>query len=88
MVSDLATAVNFVNTHVHVSLTQDQFNGLVDFVYNVGTGTALKGTVFTLVNSGDFEAVASKLEEYVYSGGQKLASLLPRRIAEAAGFEE
>ncbi len=86
--SDIASAVAFVNNHVHITLTQDQFNGLVDFVYNVGTGTALKGTVFALVNAGDFDGVASKLEEYVYSGGQKLASLLPRRIAEAAGFEE
>jgi lysozyme len=83
---DIAKVVDAINQYVTVPLTQDQFNGLVDFIYNVGLGNFLNGTVLSKINSGDFAAAAATIEQYVKSGGQVLASLIPRRITDALGF--
>jgi lysozyme len=84
---DVKVAEAFVNEHITVPLTQGQFNSLVDFVFNVGTATVLRGTVLQLVNQSNFEGAAAKLREYVYSMGKKMPSLERRRIAESAAFE-
>lgn len=75
-----------VNTYVHIVLTQEEFDALVDFVFNVGAGNFKDSTVLKLLNESKYTEAAKHLEDWQYSKGVKLAGLLRRRVAEEAEF--
>jgi lysozyme len=66
-------------------LTQNQFDALVSFIYNVGSIKPNSGLDKAL-RSGRPKVVAANLQRYVYAGGQKLAGLVKRRNYEAMLF--
>jgi len=77
---------------VRVPLAQGQFDALVIFAYNIGTGEKGFGgsDLLEKLNAGDYEAVPLELARWVYAriGGkkEKRKSLVARRAAEAAIF--
>jgi lysozyme len=87
LLSDVAWAESEVNRVVHVPLTQPEFDGLVDFVFNAGSGNFEKSTTLRLLNNKDYHGAAKVLEMWDMAGGQHLAGLLKRRKAEEALFE-
>lgn len=84
---DTKTAVDAVNRLVTVSLTQSQFDSLVDFVFNLGQGRFAGSTMLKLLNLRDYEGAAREFERWSYAGGVQIAGLLRRRQAEAEEFE-
>ena len=66
---------------ITASLTQNQFDALVSFTYNCGGG-CLK----TLCKDRTAAQIAAKLPLYNKSGGQAVAGLTRRRMAEQALF--
>ncbi len=68
---------------VKVPLNQNQFDALVDFVYNLGSGTLAHSTLLEKLNSGAYDAVPDEVRRFVYAGGKKLAGLERRREREA-----
>jgi lysozyme len=54
---DLATAEAAVNRYVTVPLSQNQFDALTDFTYNVGSGNLRTSTLLQDVNAGASDAV-------------------------------
>jgi lysozyme len=84
--ADLAAAVACVNRVVRVSLTQGQFDALVDFCYNAGRGSFERSTLLEKVNHEDFEGAAVQFGLWVYAGGEVEPGLVRRRKAEAAIF--
>lgn len=85
---DVQEAVDMINQHVKVALTQGQFDALVDFVFNLGGVNFEHSTLFMMLNQGNFEGAADQFERWAYAGGQKVAGLLRRRQAEEAEFKE
>jgi lysozyme len=85
---DIATAVNAVNKFVTVSLTQNEFDALVDFVYNCGVSAFIDSTLYKFINRNLIEDAAKQFELWDHSGGKVVAGLLRRRIAERNLFEE
>lgn len=96
---DAAAYVEAVDRHVTVDLTQRQFDMLVDFAFNWGTGAAAgfpATSVLRLVNAGDFAGVARELVDgrgpstAAYPGGRPydkgLAGVRKRRALEAQAF--
>lgn len=83
---DIADAVQFVNDHVTVPLTQGQFDALVDFVFNLGDGAFQSSTLLKLINAGDMEAATNEFEKWSHAGGKVVAGLLRRRQAEKEEF--
>lgn len=83
---DTQTAVNAVNRLVIVDLTQSEFDALVDFVFNVGTGNFANSTMLELLNQGDYAGAAGQFERWDKCNGQVVAGLLNRRIAEEKEF--
>ncbi|MGH2622045.1 MAG: lysozyme [Sphingobacterium sp.] len=76
-----------VQSLVEVPLTQNQFDALVSFAYNLGT-TALAGsTLLRELNKGRYESAAGQFERWVYASGKKLKGLIRRRIAEKQLFQ-
>jgi lysozyme len=81
---DLTKFENAVDRLVKVPLTQNQFDALVSFTFNVGEGALAKSTLLKKLNAGDYDAVPSELMKWTKGGGKELPGLVRRRRAEAA----
>jgi len=87
LMQDVSKAVAAVNRLVTVPLTQNQFDALVDFTYNLGEGSLGGSTLLREVNAGNFDAAAAQFVRWDKAGGVELAGLKRRREAEAALFQ-
>jgi len=83
---DLQVAELTVNTNVKVKLTQGQFDALVSFVFNLGSGNFVKSTLIKKLNAGDYAGAADEFGKWVNAGGKKLSGLVKRRAAEREVF--
>jgi lysozyme len=83
---DASSAADAVNRYVNVDLNQNQFDALVDFTYNVGSGNLYSSTLLTLLNAGNYDAVPTQLLRWNRSGGQVVDGLTNRRTAEGQLF--
>lgn len=59
--TDVAWAVDAVNTLVKVPLTQNQFDVLVSFVFNVGAGNFKTSTLLKKLNAKDYQGAADQM---------------------------
>ena len=81
--SDARSAERAVNTLVRVPLSQSQFDALVSFTYNLGSGSLERSTLRKVLNRGDYAAVPEQLRRWNKAGGKVLKGLVRRREAEA-----
>ncbi|MGB7191000.1 MAG: lysozyme [Acidobacteriaceae bacterium] len=86
LIEDIQAAVHCVHEFVTVKLTQPQFDALVDFAFNVGTGNFRNSTLLREINAGQFPEAAAQFNLWDHCGGVVNAGLLRRRRAEAAEF--
>jgi len=86
LINDLDVAENHVRRYVKVPLTQNQFNALVSFTYNLGGGTLKKSTLLKLLNEKNYEGASSEFRKFVFAGNKKLAGLVKRRADEQLLF--
>lgn len=86
LAEDIAWAASEVNKLVHVSLTQEEFDALVDFTFNCGCGNFDHSTLLALVNKGDYVAAAAQFQLWDHVGAKVSAGLLRRREAEQKMF--
>jgi lysozyme len=56
----LSTFITAVNQSVKVPLTQNEFDALVSFTYNVGTGAMAKSTLVKKLNLSDYAGAADQ----------------------------
>lgn len=84
---DLKDAEDCINANVHVPLTQNEFDALVSFTFNLGCGNLKKSTLLELINQSDYDGAALEFRKWDKAGGQVLAGLTRRRYAEAQLFE-
>lgn len=90
--SDLRTAENAVNRNIKVSLTQEQFDGLVSYTYNRGPTGAM--AAYRLINAGDLQGAASEMRKRTVVRVKKkgkmvteaAVGLIARRAEESAPF--
>lgn len=73
---------------VKVPLTQGQFDALVDFVYNLGSGRLQHSTLLYKLNGGDYAGAAKEFGRWVFAGKSKLPGLVARRAKEMEMFNE
>jgi lysozyme len=85
---DLKAAVAFVNHYVTAHLTQEEFDALTDFVFNVGAGSFAKSTMLLYINKGLLSQAAFEFQKWDHAGGKVMAGLLTRRLAEENLFKE
>lgn len=86
LVSDTGKAVNAITKFVKVPLTQNQFDALVSFTYNVGVGAFLGSTLLTLLNRGDYTGASAQFSRWNKSQGKVNATLTARRASEQTLF--
>jgi lysozyme len=88
LLDDLCHSESDVNYLVCVPLTQDQFDALVDFDFNLGVGNFEHSTLLLLLNEGNFEGAAREFDKWDRCGGRIIAGLLRRRQQETIEFTQ
>ena len=83
---DIETYENYVNKYVIVSLTQNQFDALVSWVYNLGPTNLRNSTMLKVLNAGKYSEVPYQMKRWNQAGGKVLKGLVVRRKAEAELF--
>ncbi len=86
LISDLAQCERAVNRLVKVTLTQNQFDALVSFVFNVGSGNLQSSTLLRKLNSGDYKGAADEFLRWNKAAGKVMNGLVARRTAEREFF--
>ena len=86
LLKDLAWVEAAVNKHVTSPLTQQQYDALCSFIYNVGAGAFGKSTLLRRLNEGDYDAAANQLPRWNKQKKVVLSGLTRRRAAEKALF--
>lgn len=74
----------YVNEAVTRELNQNQFDALVSFAYNLGSGNLNSSTLLKKINANPCDpSIADEFGKWVYAGGKVLNGLVRRRKAEA-----
>jgi len=75
----------YVDSYTTDSITQNQFDALVSFCYNLGPTNLKSSTLLKKVNANTKdETIKDEFLKWTKAGGRKLAGLVKRREAEAA----
>ena len=72
----------YIYGRVKVDLTQNEFDALCSFIYNVGSGNFASSTLLTELNKGNYNNAADELLRWDKSGGEVLVGLSKRRAHE------
>lgn len=84
---DLRIAENCVNRATNGTvLTQQQFDALVSFVFNLGCSALHRSTLLAKLLDGDDDGASVEFARWNKAGGKVLAGLTRRREAEAELF--
>jgi len=79
---DLSKAEGAVGRYVRVRLIQNQFDALVSFTFNVGTGALQSSALRQKLNRGEYDDAASEFGRWIIAGGRRSLGLVRRREAE------
>lgn len=84
LISVLDTFEKAVDSYCRDDINQDQFDALVSFAYNLGTGNLKSSTLLKKVNANPNDpTIRDEFMKWVNGGGKKLPGLVRRRQAEA-----
>ena len=84
LAADVRDAGQSVEELVKVPLSQGQFDALVDFVFNLGSGRLASSTLLKILNAGRYADAAEQLLRWDQAGGKECPPLKARREAELA----
>ncbi|WP_369602611.1 lysozyme [Hahella sp. SMD15-11] len=71
---------------IDVPLSDGQFDALVSFTFNLGTGALQRSTLRRKVNREEHEQVPREFMRWVWAGGRKLRGLITRRLHESMRY--
>jgi lysozyme len=86
LIEEMNEYEGYINNSVLVDLTQNQFDAMVSWVYNLGNGNLNASTLLKVLNSGDYAGVPAQMMRWNKAGGKVLEGLTRRRQAEADLF--
>lgn len=89
--ADALLAQDLAKFEAHVAelcpvCSQQQFDALVSFAYNLGQGALAGSTLRQLHNAGDYTPASGEFHKWNHAGGQVLSGLTRRRAAEANAY--
>jgi lysozyme len=86
LAEDLVEFEEYVDTLVKVPLTQNQFDALVSWTFNLGPGNLQESTLLKKLNQGLYAEVPTEIRRWNKAGGEVLDGLVRRREAEVSLF--
>ena len=84
LAQDLRPAADAVTSSVKVPLTQNQFDALVAFAFNIGVEAFKDSTLLKLLNQSQYSEVPAQMRRWVHAGNQVVRGLQARRENEVA----
>ncbi len=87
LLHELLEYCDHVEKAVLVDLTQNQFDALVSWTYNLGPSNLNRSTMLKVVNANNMGEVPTQIKRWNKAGGKVLDGLVRRRKAEALMFE-
>lgn len=84
---DMEEYAGYINDLVSCPLSQNQFDALVSWVYNLGPANLKASTLLKKLNAGDYADVPHQIKRWNKACGKVLEGLIRRREAEALLFE-
>lgn len=87
LVEDIEVAEKCINDAVTVPLTQNQFDALVSWVYNLGCKRFRQSTMLQKINSKHWQEASVELRKWDMAGGRHVDGLMRRRAAESKLFD-
>ncbi len=85
---DVVHAEQAVKRLVKVPITQEQFDALASFVFNVGETSFAKSTLLKKINAQDCLGAGKEFDKWTYASGKQLPGLVKRRAAERKQWEK
>jgi lysozyme len=79
LAQDVIPAENAVNAAVKTIITQNQFDALVSFAFNVGCGGFRSSTALKMINTEQFDKVPEWLAKWNKASGEVNDGLIVRR---------
>ena len=76
----------YINDMVKVPLEQHQFDAMVSWVFNLGSGNLSSSTLLKKLNNSEYDEVPAQIRRWNKAGGKVLDGLIRRREAEALMF--
>jgi GH24 family phage-related lysozyme (muramidase) len=86
LMQDVGWAEQAVANNVTVPLSQNQFDALVSFAFNVGAGAFASSTLVKQLNAGDYNAPSEQLPRWNKASGVINGALVSRRASEISQF--
>ena len=82
LMADLIASEKYLND-LRLAINQNQFDALISFIYNVGTGNFSRSTLLRKVRANpQGNSIMDEFLKWVYSKGHVLPGLQRRRLAE------
>lgn len=75
-----------LDKYVKAILSQNQFDALASFVYNIGENQFRSSTLLAKLNAGDYRVAAANFDRWIYDNGKIITGLVNRRAREKALF--
>jgi lysozyme len=79
LLQDMSKARRYVRTFVKAPLTQNQFNALVSFTFNVGTNAFSSSTLLKNLNAEMYSSIPTQMRRWKYDDGKVVQGLINRR---------
>jgi lysozyme len=86
LASDVTKFELGIARYITAKLTQNQFDALISFAFNLGLGTLQRSSLRQKLNRGDQEGAVKTWLKYNMAGGQVVKGLDLRRKAEVSLF--
>ena len=87
LVDELHEYESYVNDFVTAPLSQNQYDAMVSWVYNLGPANLKASTMLKVLNAGEYEEVPAQMKRWNKAGGKVLDGLVRRREAEALLYQ-
>lgn len=84
---DIAVAEDVISRLVRVPLTQNQFDALADFIFNLGETKFRFSTLLGKLNRSDFDGAADEFPKWKFAANKVMPGLVARRAAERSWFK-
>lgn len=86
LIKDVLSAEQAVLRLIHVPLRDGQFDALVSFTFNLGSGALQRSTLRRKVNREEHHEVPEQFIRWVWAGGRRLRGLVKRRKEEVLHY--
>ena len=85
---DVTLAEISVLKNIKIPLTNNQYDALVSFTFNLGGGALQRSTLRQLINREEHELATREFLKWIWVGGKKMPGLIRRRSEEAELYSE